>query len=114
MRDVQAGLLKNFTERDYGAAFSGLGRLIEALTKTAKTMNPQDEGRQKIESAADEMNRLKTQLMQMPECQEALVIFLTALYQDTDTNDKDLFIAKPVQPEKIVQFIDEHLRMEEG
>lgn len=67
MRGVQAGLLKNFTEKDYGAAFSGLSRLMNALTKTAKTMNPQDEGRKKLESAADELGRLKTQLMQTYE-----------------------------------------------
>jgi hypothetical protein len=64
MKITQAGVLKQFTERDYGAAFGGLNRLIESLAKTAKSMNPQDPDRKKIESAADEMGRLKVQLMQ--------------------------------------------------
>ena len=65
MKRTQAGVLKQFTEKDYGTAFGGLNRLIESLTKTAKSMNPQDLDRKKIESAADEMGRLKSQLMQV-------------------------------------------------
>ena len=56
--------------------------------------------------------QVKAQLTQMPACEKTLIIFLTALYQDTDTNDKDLFIAKPVDVEKIVHFIDQHLQVE--
>lgn len=65
MKSTQAGTLKQFTEKDYGITFGGLSRLIESLTKTAKSINPQDPDRKKIESAADEMKRLKSQLIQM-------------------------------------------------
>lgn len=51
---------------------------------------------------------VKSRLLQLPECRGTLVVFLTALYQEGDHNNKDYFLAKPVDVEKVTEFIDQH------
>jgi hypothetical protein len=67
MRLIQSGRLVNFTKNEYTAALNGMTALIERLTRTAESLNPQDENRQLIESKVGDMQRLRSQLQKAYE-----------------------------------------------
>jgi len=67
MRFIRSGRLVNFTQGEYVAALNGMTALIERLTKTAESLNPQDENRQLIESKVGDMQRLRSQLQRAYE-----------------------------------------------
>lgn len=57
-----AGQFTKFVHKDYEVASNGLGILIDKLSKAAKTMNPQDESREAIESVVDHFQDLRKSL----------------------------------------------------
>ena len=62
MRQLQAGKVTKFVDKDYAAAMHGLESLIDRLTKAAKTLNPQNEAKAKLEHSVSELQSLKAGL----------------------------------------------------
>ncbi len=62
IEELVAGKITKFVDRDYAAATHGLDSLIERLTKAARTLNPQNEAKAKLEHSVGELQKLKAQL----------------------------------------------------
>lgn len=58
----QAGKLQKFMDKDFEAALSGLDNLIQKLSKTSRTLNPQDEAKGEIESSLTDLHKLRSSL----------------------------------------------------
>jgi len=52
---------------------------------------------------------LKQRLLQIPGFSHIPVAYLTAAIQEGETNNKELFIEKPVKIEKIIAIVDQQL-----
>jgi len=57
---------------------------------------------------------VKSGLHEIPGLGALPVVFLTAAYRKNDSNDKDVFLAKPVAISTIVACIDQQLNGETG
>jgi hypothetical protein len=62
MHELQAGKVTKFVDKDYATAMHGLEALIDRLTKAAKTLNPQNEAKAKLERSVSELQSLKAGL----------------------------------------------------
>jgi hypothetical protein len=62
MRELQAGRVTKFVDKDYAQAMHGLDALIERLTKAAKSLNPQNEAKAKLEHSVGDLQKLKAGL----------------------------------------------------
>src|SRR5512135_1790572 len=62
MRQVQAGRVTKFVDKDYAQAMHGLDSLIERLSKAAKSLNPQNEAKAKLEHSVSDLQKLKAGL----------------------------------------------------
>lgn len=52
---------------------------------------------------------LKFRLQQIPALRAMPIVYLTAAIRPSEHNDKELFIEKPVELERIIQVIDQQL-----
>ncbi len=52
---------------------------------------------------------LKFRLQQIPELRSMPIAYLTAAIQHNERNDKELFIEKPVEIDRIIHLIDQQL-----
>lgn len=54
----EAAQVSRLVSREYRSAAAGLEALIERLTKTARTLNPQDKSRAAIEASVESLQAL--------------------------------------------------------
>jgi hypothetical protein len=62
MRELEAGKVTKFVDKDYAQGMHGLDSLIERLTKAAKSLNPQNEAKAAIEHSVSNLQKLKAGL----------------------------------------------------
>lgn len=61
--DKTSAQVSKFINREYVTAINGMDRLIEKLQKASRTLNPQDESREVIESSLEELREARGVLM---------------------------------------------------
>ncbi len=62
VRELQAGRVTKFVDKDVAAVSHGLDSLVEKLTKAAKQLNPQSEAKGALEHSVANLQKLKAGL----------------------------------------------------
>ena len=68
----QAAKLEKFMDKDFEGAVEGLDNLIKKLTKTSRTLNPQDEGKAEIEESLTALHQLRSSVKKTVEGLESV------------------------------------------